>query len=86
MLVSKLNQQYQLPLRKYFTQHEIQSLYTSVKESTVKPKLAEIEYFAVTMGLWTSRATHPYLSCTVHFTDCSWDLQSLWHKTNCNHH
>ena len=40
-------------------------LYTSVKESTVKPKLAESEYFAVRVDLWTSRATHPYFSCTV---------------------
>ena len=47
----------------------------------VKPKHAEIEYFAVTTDLWTSRATHPYLSCTAHFSDCSWELQSLCIET-----
>lgn len=47
----------------------------------MKPKLAEIEYFAVTTDLWTSRATHNYLSCTVHFTECSWKLQSLCLET-----
>ncbi len=46
-LVSKLYPQYKLPLQKYFTQHKIPSLYTSVKESPVKPKLAEIEFFTV---------------------------------------
>ena len=43
----------------------------------MKPKLAEIEFFAVTPDWWTSRATHTYLSCTVHFIDCSWELKSL---------
>ena len=43
----------------------------------MKPKLAEIEFFAVTTDLWTSRATHPYLGCTVHFIDRSWELQSV---------
>ena len=43
----------------------------------MKPKLAEIEFFAVRTDLWASRATHPYLSCTVHFIDRSWELQSL---------
>ena len=78
-LISKLNprSQYKLPLQKYFTQHEIPNLYTSVKDSTVKPKLAEIEFFAVATNLWTSGATHPYLSCPVHFIDHSWELQSL---------
>ena len=33
------------------------------------------------MDLWTSRATHPYLSCTVHFIDCSWELQPLYRET-----
>ena len=70
-LVSKLNLRYKLPSQKYFTQQEIPSLYTSVKESTVKPKLAEIDFFTVTTDLWTSRAAHPYLSCTVHFIDRS---------------
>ena len=49
----------------------------SVKESAVKPKLAEIEFFAVMTDLWTSRATNPYLSSTVHFIDRSWELLSL---------
>ena len=47
----------------------------------MKPKLAESEYFAVRMDLWTSRATHPYLSCTVHFIDCSLELQPLYRET-----
>lgn len=47
----------------------------------MKPKLAEVEYFAVIMDLWTTRATHPHLSCTVHFIDRSWELQSLCIET-----
>ena len=47
----------------------------------MKPKLAEIEFFAVTTNLRTSRSTHPYLSCTVHFIDRSWELHSLCIET-----
>ena len=57
------------------------SLYTEVKESTVKPKLSEMQYYSATMDLWTSRASHPYLSFTVHFIDCSWELQSFCLET-----
>ena len=80
-LILKLNPRYHLPSRKYFSQQEIPQLYTKVKESIVIPKLAEIEYFSATTDLWTSRATHPYLSYTVHFVDHNWDLKSFCLET-----
>ena len=52
-----------------FSQQEIPHLYTTVKESIVDPKLAEVEYYSTTTDLWTSRATHPYLSYTIYFVD-----------------
>jgi len=41
------------------------------------PKLCELEYYSATTDLWTSRATHPYLSYTVHFIDGNWELKSI---------
>ena len=80
-LILKLNPRYQMPSRKYFSQQEIPRLYTKVKHTVVNPKLAEIEYFSATTDLWTSRATHPYLSYTVHFVDRNWDLKSFCLET-----
>jgi len=51
-------------------------MYSTVKES-ILPKLHEIEYYSATTDLWTSRATHPYLSYTVHFIDRNWELKSF---------
>ena len=59
-LVSKLNPRYSLQSRKYFTEVEIPKLYVEVRDTVVKPKLAEMEFFAATSDLWTSRAKHPY--------------------------
>ena len=70
-----------MPSRKYFSQQEIPRLYTKVKDTVVNPKLAEIEYFSATIDLWTSRATHPYLSYTVHFVDHNWELKSFCLET-----
>ena len=80
-LIFKLNPRYHMPSRKYFSQQEIPRLYTKVKESVVNPKLAEIEYFSATTDLWTSRATDPYLSYTVHFVDHNWNLKSFCLET-----
>ena len=77
LLVSKLNPRYNLPSRKHFTEVEIPKLYAEVRDTVVKPKLAEVEFFSATTDLRTSRAKHPYLSLTVHFIDPSWSLQAI---------
>ena len=80
-LILELNPRYQMPSRKYFSQQEFPRLYTKVKDTVVNPKLAEIEYFSATTDLWSSRATHPYLSYTVHFVDHNWELKSFCLET-----
>ena len=77
LLVSKLNPRSNLPSRKHFTEVEIPKLYVEVRETVVKPKLAEVEFFSGTTDMWTSRAKHPYLILTVHFIDPSWSLQAI---------
>ena len=79
-LVSKLNPCYKLPLRKHFSQQEIPRLYNTVKEP-ITLKLHEIDYYSATTDLWTSRATHPYLSYTVHFINRNWEMISFYLET-----
>lgn len=80
-MIAKLNPRYKLPSRKHFSHQEIPRLYNQVKETVVNPKLSQIDFFCATTDLWTSRATHPYLSYTVHFIDSSWELQSICLET-----
>jgi len=79
-LVSKLNLCYKLPSRKHFSQQEIPRLYNTVKES-IMLKLHEIDYYSATTDLRTSRATHPYLSYTVHFINRNWEMTSFCLET-----
>ena len=80
-MIAKLNPKYTLALRKHFSQQEIPRLYNQVKETVVNPKLSQIDFFSGTTDLWTSKATHPYLSYTVHFIDSAWELHSICLKT-----
>lgn len=73
-MVAKLNPRYKIPSRKHFAEQEIPRLCNSIKETTVMPKLKEIEYFSATTDFWTSQANHPYLSYTIHFVDEEWNL------------
>ena len=76
-MVSKLNPRYQLPSRKHFSEYELPKLYNHVRDVVVMPKLKEATYFAGTCDFWTSPASIPYLTFTVHFVDKAWNLQSF---------
>ena len=47
----------------------------------VNPKVSQIDFFSGTTDLWTSKATHPYLSYTVNLIDSAWELQSICLET-----
>ena len=48
-----------------------------MRDSVVMPALKEAECFSATTGMWTSAATEPYMTLTVHFIDKTWNLQSF---------
>ena len=73
-MVAKLNPQYKILSRRDFAEQEIPHLYNSIKETTIMPKLKEIEYCSGTTDCWTSQANHPYLSYIIHFVDKEWNL------------
>ena len=76
-MVSKLNPKYS---RKHFYEKEIPSLYASVK-SDISSEFEKMTFYSATTDLWTSRATHPYLSYTIHFVNENWELQSFCLET-----
>lgn len=76
-LVSKLDPRYVLPSRKCFSETEIPCLYNETRDGVVKPALQKAKYFSATTDLWTSAATHPYLSLTAHFIDSEWMLRTF---------
>ena len=76
-LVAKLNPRYELPSGKHFSEYELPKLHNHVRDSIVKPKLMQAEHFSATTDLWTSSATVPFMSVTVHFVDSEWSLWSF---------
>lgn len=71
-MINKLDPKYHLPMQKYY---EIPRMYCEMVEK-VKTDIGDIKYFAATTDLWTSTANHPYLSCTIHYINASWELKS----------
>ncbi|XP_053170155.1 zinc finger BED domain-containing protein 4-like [Scomber japonicus] len=76
-LVHKLDRRYEVPSRTYFSDVAIPNLYEKCR-TTVESELDQVEYFACTTDLWSSRTTEPYISLTVHFLDREFQL-----KTRC---
>ena len=74
-LVNKMEAQYELPSRKYFSQTAIPALYLATKERVFQ-ELKCTQYFSSTTDLWSSSTSEPYMSYTVHYLDNDWSLQT----------
>ena len=81
-LVEKLNPRYELPGRNHFSRTALPDLNDETRRS-VQSSLSsgQVEFFAGTTDLWTSRATQPYITYTVHYIDSAWELKSYTLKT-----
>ena len=80
-MVSKLNPRYKIPSRKHFSEYEIPALYSLIKESKVKPVLAQAGCYSTTTDLWTSGSCDPYITFTIHLIDEEWNLVSFCLET-----
>uniref|UniRef100_A0A1X7V4E6 Uncharacterized protein n=1 Tax=Amphimedon queenslandica TaxID=400682 RepID=A0A1X7V4E6_AMPQE len=49
--LSKLNPRYEVPSRKHFTEHEIPSLYSNIRDNKVQPAVTKASVFTGTTGL-----------------------------------
>ena len=76
-MISKLNPRYEVPSRKHFSKYEIPALYSLVRDSKVKPVLAQAKYYSATTDLWTSGSCDPYITFSLHLIDADWNLVSF---------
>lgn len=67
------------PDKQDFSQIAIPKMYDSWKK-TVESELGQVERYACTTGLWSSRRTDPYISLTVHFLDQDFELKMQCQK------
>lgn len=74
-LLRTMDKRYVLPSRTYFNQVAIPQLYGECK-AKVANELENIEFYASTTDLWSSRTTEPYMSLTVHFVNSNFELCS----------
>ena len=74
-LLRTLDRRFQIPSRTYFSQVAIPQLYTESREKVVT-ELKNVDYYATTTDMWSSRTTEPYLSLTVHFVNDNFELKS----------
>lgn len=74
-MVRTLDKRYNVPSRKYFSQTALPKLYSQC-HATVATELKQVQHFAATTDLWSSRTSEPYMSLTVHYIDADWKLQN----------
>ncbi|KAJ4945987.1 hypothetical protein JOQ06_023665 [Pogonophryne albipinna] len=74
-LIRTLDKRYAIPSRTYFSQVAIPEMYTQCRNK-LETELKNVEYYATTTDLWSSRTTEPYLSLTVHFINDDFELKS----------
>lgn len=75
-ILKKFDEHYTPPSRKTMSKNYLPKLY-DVTRDKVLTKLNDIQYFASTTDMWSSRGMTPYLGFTVHFIDNSWKLQQV---------
>lgn len=75
-LMRYLEPGYHLPSDTHFT-NLIERMYAAVKEKVCHQFSEKAEHLSITGDIWTSIATHAYLTVTVHYLDSEWELKSI---------
>ncbi|XP_058602589.1 zinc finger BED domain-containing protein 4-like [Onychostoma macrolepis] len=73
-MIKTLDKRYSLPSRNYFSSVALPGLYTQCL-MTVEEEPQNMQNFAGTADLWSSRTTEPYLSLTVHFITSDFNMK-----------
>lgn len=72
-LVKKLDPQYSLPNRKYFSKTALPNMYEEYRKK-VPAILLSVHYYASSFDLWPSSTADPCLSLTVHYSNSEWEM------------
>ena len=81
-MLNKFDPQYEPPSRKYLSDTAVPTMYQQMR-SAVAIKVQGTTFFSATTDLWSSSASQPYLSYTVHFINddsqlCTRCLQTVF--------
>ncbi len=74
-MVKVLDDQYELPGRKHFSQTAVPHLYSKVRDN-VQVLLSAADSYSLTTDMWSSVNMTPYMSLTVHTITPDWKLES----------
>lgn len=80
-MLYKFDPRYTMPSRKYFSNLALPTMYEHTRKD-LQMKLSTAEFFSSTTDMWTSRATEPYISLTVHYIRNDWSLDSCCLQTS----
>ena len=72
-MLKAFDPQYEPPSRKYLSGTAIPAMYEQTR-SSVATEVQGAAYFSATTDLWSSSASQPYLSYTLHFINGDWKL------------
>ncbi|XP_022042867.1 E3 SUMO-protein ligase ZBED1-like [Acanthochromis polyacanthus] len=80
-MLSVLDARYTVPSRKYFSDVALPQLYNTTRQK-INRELKDIDFYAATTDLWSSRTMQPYMCLTVHYINESWNLRSVCLQTS----
>ncbi|XP_051787617.1 E3 SUMO-protein ligase ZBED1-like [Erpetoichthys calabaricus] len=72
-LVKTLDRKYTVPSRSHFSTTALPDMYKTCCKN-VAAELKNVQHFAATSDLWSSRTMDPFLSLTLHYIDDDWKL------------
>lgn len=75
-----LDARYTVPSRKYFSDVALPQLYNATRQKITR-ELKDIDFYAATTDLWSSRTMQPYMCLTVHYIDENWNLRNVCLQT-----
>ena len=73
-MIQKLDKQYELPGKTYFSETAVPKTYNELKV-IVESEIKDVDFFSATTDMWSSIKMHPYMSLTVHFVNKDWILK-----------
>ena len=80
-MIQKLDKQYELPGKTYFSETAVPKMCNELKV-IVESEIKDVDFFSATTDMWSSITMHPYMSLTVHFVNKDWILKSRCLETS----
>ncbi|XP_057694544.1 E3 SUMO-protein ligase ZBED1-like [Corythoichthys intestinalis] len=80
-MIKTLDNKYTIPPRNFFSKMALPTLYQKCR-GKIEKDILNVDFFAVTTDIWSSRAMEPYLSTSIHFIDGDFEMKSWCLQTS----